>query len=417
MKKIFLFILGFIFIQTSAFCEEIKLQNKDIGLKGPINVTNQDTNIIDVNNVKDKYTIIKTKSNYTPIREGASTNAKRFSHVKKGAKIFADEDKNNFYRIDLGLDKYYWIEKKYVDVDSTANKKELQKIEKISFLETPDMYRIKIKTPVLTAYNEIETTKNSLDFILYDVVIDKEKTETKGKTSGDFKISTDKFGNLKISYFSKYPLTGHEVETCEDGLILKVKKPFKIDTKKPIYNLTIVIDPGHGGYDPGACANGLKEKDLNFQISKNLYAKLKKEGARVFLTRQEDKNIDLYDRIDIAKEHQADFLISIHQNSIGDKNRINEKHGVGVYYYNKEAYDLAKAVQSALVEGTKFKDDGVNFSSLALTRSANPICILIECGYIVHDEEAKKLSDDGFQKDFCDCIIKGLENYLIENFK
>ena len=98
MKKIFLFILGFIFIQTSAFCEEIKLQNKDIGLKGPINVTGQDTNIIDVNNVKDKYTIIKTKSNYTPIREGASTNAKRFSHVKKGAKIFADEDKNNFYR-------------------------------------------------------------------------------------------------------------------------------------------------------------------------------------------------------------------------------------------------------------------------------------------------------------------------------
>ena len=52
-----------------------------------------------------QYTIIKTTNNYVPLRDGASDNAKRFSHLEKGVKIFADEYKNNFYRVDLGLDK------------------------------------------------------------------------------------------------------------------------------------------------------------------------------------------------------------------------------------------------------------------------------------------------------------------------
>ena len=161
MKKTAILIFGLLLLQTPSFCEEIHPADE---------VIQEETTEADIP-VKYKYTIIKTTSNYTPIREGANVNARRFSHLKKGAKIFADEDNDDFYRIDLGLDKYYWIEKKYADVDSTANSKELYKIEKIKFQETDDFYLIKIKTPELTAYNEIETTDKSLDFILYDVIL------------------------------------------------------------------------------------------------------------------------------------------------------------------------------------------------------------------------------------------------------
>lgn len=363
-----------------------------------------------------QYTIIKTTHNYAPIREEADVNAKRFSHLKKGTTIFADEVLEDFFRVDLGLDKYYWIEKKYVDVDSTAETKETPVINKIKLSEDDKFYKVKIKTPVITPYNEIETSANSLDFILYDVILDKKNLNISGKTDADFKVSKDKFGNLKISYSSNFPLTGHEVTALNNGLLLKVKKPFEISEKNPLKNITVVIDPGHGGEDPGAVSFNMKEKDLNFQISNILKDKLAEKGAKVYLTREEDIDVDLYERIDFAKEKEADFLISIHQNSLPNPKNVDKKHGVGVYYYNKEAYSLASEIQKSLVEGTGFTDDGVNFASFALTRAQNPICILVECGYIIHEEEAKKLSDPSFQKLLSDYLIKGLENYLINNF-
>ena len=392
MKKIFLLIFTFIFFQNTVFA--------DIEESAP---------------EQDKYTVIKTNNNYSPIRDAASVNARRFSHLKKGAKIFAEDFNEEFFKIDLGLGKYYWIEKRYVDVEKKTDKKEFSKIKSIQFDETEDFYTVKIKTPVLTAYNEIETTDKTLDFILYDVILDEENLNIKGEND-KFKISKDEFDNLKISYSNNKLLTGHDVQVFDDGLVLKVKKPFKTRHIKPLHNIKVVIDPGHGGADSGACANGLKEKDINFQISKILVEKLEKQGAKAYLTREEDVDADLYERIDFAKEKNADFLISIHQNSLPNRKKYLEKHGVGVYYYNKEAYKLAKEIQNSLIEGTNFRDDGVNFASFALTRSPLPICILVECGYIIHPEEAKKLSDSEFQKLLCDYLIKGLKNYLKENF-
>lgn len=421
MKNILLSVLSLLILQAAVYSNddiiiEDKIQDNAILLRDNIIRENnmQDSTIEEI--LPNKYTIIKTINNYSPIRENADVNAKRFSHLKKGTTIFADDSNEDFFRVDLGLNKPYWIEKKYVDISSSANKKELPEIKDIVLSDTDKYYTIKIKTPVLTAYNEIEKTDKSLEFILYDVVFDENVLKAKGKSDADFKISKDEFNNLKISYSSKYLLTGHDVEKIPDGLLIKIKKPFDVSKKHPLKGITVVIDPGHGGNDFGACANGLREKDLNLQISKILSEKLKDEGAKVYLTREDDIDVDLYDRIDFAKINNADFLISIHQNSLPNPANVDKKHGVGVYYYNKEAYKFASEVQKSLVEGTEFRDDGVNFASFALTRSAMPVCILVECGYIIHKEEAKKLSDAEFQKLLSDCIMKGIKNYLAENF-
>lgn len=420
MKNIFLILLALILFQATAY------SNNDIIIDDTKDsATILRDNIIKENEAKNeqlkdilpnRYTIIKTINNYSPIREKADVNAKRFSHLKKGATIFADEDNKDFYRVDLGLNKPYWIEKKYVSPTTTAPNKELPKINKITLSDTDKLYTVRIKTPILTAYNEIEKTEKDLDFILYDVILDEENLKIEGKSQADIKISKDEFNNLKISYSSKYLLTGHDVEKTDDGLLIKIRKPFDISKRKPLKNLIFVIDAGHGGNDSGACANGLKEKDINLQISKILAEKLEEDGAKVYLTRDDDINVDLYDRIDFAKIKEADFLISIHQNSLPNRANVDKKHGVGVYYYNKEAYKLALEIQKSLVEGTSFRDDGVNFASFALTRSANPICILVECGYIIHKEEAKKLSDPEFQKILSEYLTKGIKNYLHENF-
>ena len=363
-----------------------------------------------------QYTIIKTTNNYVPLRDSASDNAKRFSHLEKGVKIFADEYKNNFYRVDLGLDKYYWINKKDVDVTSKTIKKEPSKINEIKIFEDEKYYTAKIKLTEIPPYNEIETSKNSVDFIIYDSILDKENLIQTIETNANFKISKDEFNNLKISYFSNVPLSGHNVQIDGDNLLLKVKKPFLYGENKPLENLTIVIDPGHGGSDPGAVRNNLKEKDINLEISKKVKSKLKKLGADVYLTREKDEYKGLYERVDFAKEKNADIFISIHQNSYLDRKNENKKEGTSAFYYNKESYNLADEIKNAIVKRTKLKDDGTNLASLAVIRIADPVSVLIECGYIANKKESEKLSDSNFQKKLARAIVSGVKNYLRNNF-
>ncbi len=363
-----------------------------------------------------QYTIIKTTNNYVPLRDGASDNAKRFSHLEKGVKIFADEYKNNFYRVDLGLDKYYWINKKDVDVTSKTIKKEPSKINEIKIFEDEKYYTAKIKLTEIPPYNEIETSKNSVDFIIYDSILDKENLIQTIETNANFKISKDEFNNLKISYFSNVPLSGHNIQIDGDNLLLKVKKPFLYGENKPLENLTIVIDPGHGGSDPGAVRNNLKEKDINLEISKKVKSKLKKLGADVYLTREKDEYKGLYERVDFAKEKNADIFISIHQNSYLDRKNENKKEGTSAFYYNKESYNLADEIKNAIVKRTKLKDDGTNLASLAVIRTADPVSVLIECGYIANKKESEKLSDSNFQKKLARAIVSGVKNYLRNNF-
>jgi N-acetylmuramoyl-L-alanine amidase len=106
---------------------------------------------------------------------------------------------------------------------------------------------------------------------------------------------------------------------------------------------TIVIDPGHGGIDPGAIGQqGLKEKDVALDIARRLRNKLTQSGKyRVLLTREEDRKVYLKERVAFAKENQADLFISIHLNSVSAK-PVNY---VETYYFgphtDQQSLDLA----------------------------------------------------------------------------
>lgn len=99
---------------------------------------------------------------------------------------------------------------------------------------------------------------------------------------------------------------------------------------KSIFTIhTVVVDPGHGGNDPGAIScRGMKEKDLNLKIAKYLKEELEARGFRVVLTRDRDVFISLQGRVNVAKRNKADIFISIHGNS----NRSKNLKGTEVYY-------------------------------------------------------------------------------------
>lgn len=110
---------------------------------------------------------------------------------------------------------------------------------------------------------------------------------------------------------------------------------------RPISINTVVVDPGHGGKDPGAISiHGIKEKDINLKIAKLLKKELEARGVKVYLTRSQDVFLTLQRRVEIAKEKNADLFISIHSNS----NRSRKINGVEVYYLAPRYFHSDKRV-------------------------------------------------------------------------
>jgi N-acetylmuramoyl-L-alanine amidase len=128
----------------------------------------------------------------------------------------------------------------------------------------------------------------------------------------------------------------------------------------------IVIDPGHGGYDPGTMgkSTGLREKDVNLDLAKRLGNLLKSEGVEVVYTRTTDRFIPLQTRVDIANRSGADLFVSIHSNA----NRVRSMSGFEVYYVAPSVNDASRAVTSARSVGLDL--DNSDFASHSLELKA-----------------------------------------------
>lgn len=386
MKK-FLIFLGLILSFNCAFAlEESDL--KDFGIA--------------------KYAVLETTSDFSPLRYAKDENSGRFSHLKKNVTLYADCESEKFYRVDLGLGEHFWIEKKFAQVQAVIPQKRIQKLSEIKFDEDKNKIKIFIPMDIQNAYSFRENP-DGLDFYLYDVKYSKTSTKIKNRHHA-FKISsTNNVLNIK---YTTPAIFGYDVLRLDDGLSVEINKIPKIKSKKPLSKIKVAIDAGHGGEETGVCAFGHKEKDVNLQISKRLKKALRKKGAKVYMTRKKDKFSGLYDRVTFAQQKEAQILISIHQNSLPNPKDVAEKHGVGVYYYNKQAKPLAQSIQESLLKQTGFRDDGVNYASFALTRPTNPVSVLVECGYLIDKNEMQKLTNKKFQKELAQALGEGVENYL-----
>lgn len=188
--------------------------------------------------------------------------------------------------------------------------------------------------------------------------------------------------------------------------------------------MTVVLDPGHGGYDGGARAkeSGIWEKELNLQIALAVEKELKEHGASVVLTRREDialgegsgatltrKRQDLKARVAIAQEANADVLLSIHLNEY----RTRKVSGPQVFYERGADAGrlLSGALQKALIDELKPKNKRAALAGdYYMLRSEIPSA-LVECGFISNAEEEKLLLDEAYQKRIGIALAKGLTNY------
>lgn len=179
----------------------------------------------------------------------------------------------------------------------------------------------------------------------------------------------------------------------------------------------VVVDPGHGGHNPGAVDNGVQEADINLSVALQLKDKLQREGAKVIMTRQSDQSVanknsslgqELQARVDIAEKNNADLFISIHSNSNPDKNIA----GAMTFYPQDRSSQLALDVQQSLVQQTGAVDKGISPATFYVLRKTSMPSILVEMGFVTNKQEAGKLSDYSYQSKIAQGVFNGVVRYL-----
>ena len=186
----------------------------------------------------------------------------------------------------------------------------------------------------------------------------------------------------------------------------------------------ILIDPGHGGKDPGKVGvNGAKEKDINLAIALTLRDLMEKEGYEVVMTREIDcglyeetdtnkKNADMRNRVKLIEEVKPILAVSIHQNSFSQES----SHGAQVFYYetSTEGLKFAKVMQQIIkdyIADGNHRVEKANTAYYMLKKSTCPL-IIIECGFLSNYKEAELLITQDYQMKMAEAIRNGILKYL-----
>ena len=250
------------------------------------------------------------------------------------------------------------------------------------------------------------------------------------------------------------------VVTPEIVAPVKPAAPPKVEKPQVVRMVTVALDPGHGGEDPGAIgAAGTREKDIVLAIAKRLKFKIEEQpNMRVMLTRDGDYFVPLGTRVEKARKVQADLFVSIHADAFmkpsargssvfvlsekgatssaarwlaNKENRADLIGGVNMGTHDRQlasvlldlsttaqindSMKLGKAVLSEIGGFARLHKASVEQAGFAVLKAPDIPSILIETAFISNPEEEAKLRDNGYQDQIASAIMKGIKNYFAKN--
>ena len=178
----------------------------------------------------------------------------------------------------------------------------------------------------------------------------------------------------------------------------------------------VVIDPGHGGPDPGAVGiNGLRETDVVLDVSLQVAQLLQAKGVEVLLTRTSEVDVDLPPRVALANNNRADLFLSIHANALSlSRPDVN---GIETFYFQDgRSRRLAEAVQTQMLRVAPGSPDrGARPGRFFVIRRTVMPSALAEMGFVTGELDSPRLADPAFRQRMAVAIATGLLNYLVAN--
>ena len=174
--------------------------------------------------------------------------------------------------------------------------------------------------------------------------------------------------------------------------------------------ITVVLDAGHGGAQPGCVIGDLQEKEIAMAITQRLKMRLEQMGFDVVLTRGDDMDVGLSERAQIANQAEGDCFVSIHCNSYVD----DSISGLECYYYRSEAGEqLAEAIATA-TEASEIDTRESKEGNFQVLREADMPAVLIEVGYMTNPAELELLASEEYQQTLASAIAEGIGAMLGE---
>jgi N-acetylmuramoyl-L-alanine amidase len=175
----------------------------------------------------------------------------------------------------------------------------------------------------------------------------------------------------------------------------------------------VVIDPGHGGPDPGAIGiGGMRETDVVLEVSKIVEKLLSEKGVKVSLTRKSEVDLDLPPRVSFANSADADIFVSIHANASRGKRR--DINGLETFYFRGwRGRLLAKRIQKQILRVSPGSPDrGVKQGRFYVIKNTRMPAVLVEIGFLTGRLDARRLEKTSHRKRIAFAIAKGILEYL-----
>ncbi|MDT3700169.1 MAG: N-acetylmuramoyl-L-alanine amidase [Thermincola sp.] len=232
--------------------------------------------------------------------------------------------------------------------------------------------------------------------------------------------------NVRAAQYSMTPMVVRVVLDLNKAVAYKAQvgddgKTLTLTLSEPsIKDKVIVVDAGHGGYDPGAIGvTGLHEKDFNLYVALKLRDKLTAMGATVIMTRSDDAFISLSTRAAVANQVYADIFVSIHANS----SNSSSKKGTSTYFYTptsnpgfytklEQRSKLAASVQDRLVAQLGTVNAGILQANFAVLRETQMPSILVESAFLSNSGDEALLKSNEFREKEAQAIADGLMDYF-----
>ena len=344
-------------------------------------------------------------------RTGSSTDYSRLTPLPKGTMASVTAKDGEWLRLDYGA----WINNKETKIIPGAVAPQTV-IRSVGYRQLAEATEIRF--PLETAVPvSVEQGNNAFTLTLYNTIA---QTDTIRLDDNRLisRLGWQQVSPTQIKYtfnLKNLQQWGYKLRYDNTTLVLTLRHPpdLKNSNRLPLSGIKIVLDPGHGGKESGASGpTGYLEKDVNLIISQLLRDELVKRGAKVVMTREDDRDVSLGERQVIINTEEPAIAVSIHHNSLPDNGDAEKTKGFGTFWYHPQSHSLAIFLQNYVVKKLGKPAYGVFWNNLALTRPHAAPAVLLELGFMSNPYEFEEIVNPQAQKKMANTLADGITEWF-----
>jgi N-acetylmuramoyl-L-alanine amidase len=338
------------------------------------------------------------------------------SYLAEGTRYRAVGAFGDYYRVEIGSNENYLIHR---DVVRELSVSELSEpvLTEIELEEREDKVILHLKTSERFPFF-VDDGLSSLALRMHGIAADNEVAlPALNGSVKSLSLVPGSGGRQAPAIFTvetDFEMIGFKTSWDGSDLLVEIFKPEKVDRENPLQGKVIIVDPGHGGKDTGAPGPGdLNEKDVNLAMSLYLREMLTEAGAEVIMTRDEDIDVNLYDRPERIDDYDADLFISVHCNAHAASAPATKIHGLMILFNYAHNEKLADIMLQTMAEESELPGFRTWRRNIAVIRHPHVPSVLVEAGYMMHPYDNWYILHPRGQKQLARAMMEGIKNYFL----